>query len=97
MNWTGPTSVSRLGQVVAVSLDGELMTIDCILDAGGHCRCTLVTLQVRVAADQRVAVLKLVEHWERTGATVAVAMSDGRRGTQVQLSSGTNRLTLDSE
>lgn len=81
------------GHILLVDPRPGGVTVDCMLRADDEAP-VLLTLSFSVSAAARGRVLGVLGSWEARDDTVEVMITDGRRGPQVELQSGTGKLVL---
>ncbi|MCA1691744.1 MAG: hypothetical protein ABR540_04800 [Acidimicrobiales bacterium] len=93
------TSTALVGQLLFAEERPGTVILDCVLTREGSGTASLpVTLEARFPGRTRAAAaLDLLLEWAQEGADVAVRINEGRRGPEVEISSGSARLILEPE
>src|SRR5436190_22776024 len=88
-----------VGQLLFADEGPDTITLDCVLSrAGSGSPSVPVTLEVRFPGRERAAsALDMLDHWAARAAEVEVRISEGPRGAEVEITSGSTRLVLEPE
>lgn len=87
------------GQLLFADLSADAITLDCLL---GTAECSTfavpVTLTARIPDDSRAhePAVALLQRWAAETMPIEVYISDGRVGPQVELSTASGRVVLES-
>lgn len=92
-------STPLVGQLLFAEEGRGTVILDCVLTREGSGTSSLpVTLEARFPGrDRAAAALDLLLKWAQDGADVAVRINEGKRGPEVEISSGSARLILEPE
>ncbi|MDQ3981035.1 MAG: hypothetical protein M3314_16060 [Actinomycetota bacterium] len=88
-----------VGQLLFSEEGQGAVILDCVLAREGSGAAAVpVTLEARFPDLARAAAaLELLDEWAESDAIVEVRVNEGRRGPEVEISSGSNRLVLEPE
>jgi hypothetical protein len=88
-----------VGQLLFSEECPESVILDCVLTREGSGEASMpVTLEARFPSRTRAtAALEMLEEWANQGAVVEVRINEGKRGPEVEISSGSSRLILEPE
>ena len=88
-----------MGQLLFVEEGDGSITVDCLLTREGSGAASIpVTLEARFPGRARAAAaIDILDAWAERAASVEVRISEGPRGPEVEITSGTARLVLEPE
>ncbi len=93
------TTAALVGQLLFSEEGPGTVILDCVLTREGSGEASKpVTLEARFPSRNRAAAaLDMLEGWAREGADVSVRITEGKRGPEVEILSGSARLILEPE
>jgi hypothetical protein len=93
------TTIPLVGQLLFAEEGDGTITIDCLLTREGSGAASVpVTLEARFPGRVRAeAALDLLDEWASHAAEVEIRISEGPRGAEVEITSGTARLVLEPD
>jgi hypothetical protein len=93
------TTIPLVGQLLFAEEGAGSIVIDCVLTREGSGAASVpVTLEARFPGRARAAAaLELLDEWASCAADVEVRISEGPRGAEVEITSGSARLVLEPE